>query len=524
MLEKLKRNQYNRYLIYLVFFGALFRFFALAMPIDSILHYWTADDMYYHLALARNIISGNSIVFNSGIPTNGFHPLIVLIFLPFFSILYPLGVSYPVYGALTMLSVFDLGTAIFIYLICRELLNEKAGLIGCGVWLFNPLILITGLQGVEPPIQVFLISVLTWYLVRKPDISDLSYSQYSFIGLMLGLIFLARMDGIFLASSIILSLIINRYQNIGKFKELISRPGYLLIPGAIFSATVLAYMTWSFLHTGRFTPVSGAATRMLRLENNSYLSRATRSIMISGWYLKNFLLYQDTNMIKQGLLQTGLAVFTLASFPAYTLWKRRGFAARVLKKLDFLICTVILFHLFYWFYAVGIRPWYTHFPSFVVALFFPLAATKALETIDSQKKRKTAYLGLIGLIGFFFVLGSPIFQQPVSPQEKTKKQAADYIDKNIPENATLGSSNTGIYQYFTPRHEVINLDGVMNPEAYRARKKGDISGYIIRKDISYLVDTEGAMKKVTDRRITVEKIKSFERPSGRHYHLYRLYY
>ena len=67
-------------------------------------------------------------------------------------------------------------------------------------------------------------------------------------------------------------------------------------------------------------------------------------------------------------------------------------------------------------------------------------------------------------------------------------EGAEYINKNIPEYDVIGSFNTGILQFFTPNHDIINLDGYINPEAFFARKNNQLEEFIIEKNISWIID------------------------------------
>jgi hypothetical protein len=67
-------------------------------------------------------------------------------------------------------------------------------------------------------------------------------------------------------------------------------------------------------------------------------------------------------------------------------------------------------------------------------------------------------------------------------------EKVEYIEKQIPDYATVGSANTGYVQYYTDEHDVINLDGVVNPELHHAMKRGRWDCYLIRKNISYVID------------------------------------
>ena len=95
----------DRLLLILIATSVVLRLFLINQDISVILNKFLSDDAYYYYSLAKNIVNGHGIVFNYGIPTNGFHPLYVLILLPFFELLYPLGVNLPIYASLFILTI-----------------------------------------------------------------------------------------------------------------------------------------------------------------------------------------------------------------------------------------------------------------------------------------------------------------------------------------------------------------------------------------------------------------------------------
>jgi hypothetical protein len=68
-------------------------------------------------------------------------------------------------------------------------------------------------------------------------------------------------------------------------------------------------------------------------------------------------------------------------------------------------------------------------------------------------------------------------------------EAARWLEDNTDPDARIGSFNAGIFGYFSER-TVINLDGVVNEDAYRARRDGRTVEYVCAQGIRYLVDLE----------------------------------
>ena len=57
----------------------------------------------------------------------------------------------------------------------------------------------------------------------------------------------------------------------------------------------------------------------------------------------------------------------------------------------------------------------------------------------------------------------------------------------------IASFNAGIYAYYSDR-QVVNLDGVVNHDAFQAIKRFEIINYLNQQNISYVIDYDSAIK------------------------------
>jgi asparagine N-glycosylation enzyme membrane subunit Stt3 len=158
-------NNIEKLLAILVLIGILLRLILLSQEPTTIQNYQT-DDSYFYYSMARNIIGGNGVVLNEGIPTNGFHPLYLVMLVPIFYMFYPLGVDVPIYITLGVLSVLNVVTAIILFLTVKKIYNEYAGILSSAIWILNPHIMSIYLSGMEVGLQVFFLSVLSAKLNR----------------------------------------------------------------------------------------------------------------------------------------------------------------------------------------------------------------------------------------------------------------------------------------------------------------------------------------------------------------------
>ena len=68
-------------------------------------------------------------------------------------------------------------------------------------------------------------------------------------------------------------------------------------------------------------------------------------------------------------------------------------------------------------------------------------------------------------------------------------QAAEWIGRNTPPGARIGSWNAGMLGYFSGR-SVVNLDGLVNDRSYfeRVIRRGELEGYLSAEGIDWLAD------------------------------------
>jgi hypothetical protein len=67
--------------------------------------------------------------------------------------------------------------------------------------------------------------------------------------------------------------------------------------------------------------------------------------------------------------------------------------------------------------------------------------------------------------------------------------AANWASNNLPADAVVGSTNSGVLGFYTKR-TVINLDGVVNPKAYEAIRERRLLLYVEEAGITHLIDGE----------------------------------
>jgi len=463
-------------------------------PFQKLVATFLSDDAFYYFGIARNILAGNGASFDGVIPTNGFHPLYMLVLLPIFGALGGDPIV-PIYVALILLSATNAVTAVLVYLFVRELIDRRAALVAAVFWLSNPYSAAITLTGVEAALVCLFLSAAALSHLRLTRSDPIKTSALIRHGLLLGLLFLSRTDSVFILAAVIIDLLI-LWRGKGALRRL------LPVLGTALAAT-LPWLIWSLVRTGSLVQISGK-TLMFRshtqfLESHSYASTDLLR-HVGGLAIRNldaFLLrlcgFQNTQVL---LLVVGVCIGVLLAIRA-TLGNRI-FPEGALRRSAFLLLGVAAIWLFYVLVFWQVKPWY--FLSTVLALAVLWALIfHGLDTGYLARKRPAIrVIALAVWIAFFAAChwerGVALWKGGFHPWQSAYLDAAFVLRGNklprIQQGDLVGAFNAGILGYFGNRR-IVNLDGVVNDRVLPAMRQKRFLGYLHDEGVRYLVDHEG---------------------------------
>lgn len=171
--------------------------------------WFTRDDAYYYFKVAQNISEGRGSTFDGLNPSNGYHPLWMLVCIPIFA-LARFDVILPLRVLLLVMSALSAGTAILFYRLLGKVFHPAIGALAAVYWAFNYGVLLRVYQqGLETGLAVFFVVLLVYRLYefekswRTGPVTNRQLLTLGLIGLLmtfsrLDLIFLAGMAGIWI--------------------------------------------------------------------------------------------------------------------------------------------------------------------------------------------------------------------------------------------------------------------------------------------------------------------------------------
>jgi hypothetical protein len=165
--------------------------------------WFTRDDAYYYFKVAQNISEGHGSTFDGINPTNGYHPLWMLVCIPIFAMA-RFNLILPLRVLLVVMSGLSATTAILFFRLIGKVFVPAVGAIAAVYWAFSYDVLTRIYQqGLETGIAVFFVVLLVYKLFefettwRKDGVTN---RQLLVLGLIAMLATLSRLDLIFLTS------------------------------------------------------------------------------------------------------------------------------------------------------------------------------------------------------------------------------------------------------------------------------------------------------------------------------------
>tara|TARA_A100001015_G_C15010468_1_gene722833 strand:- start:559 stop:2412 length:1854 start_codon:yes stop_codon:yes gene_type:complete len=252
-----------------------------------------AADTFYYLTIAANTSWSTIASFDGISPTNGFHPLwqflLKTIFASFGHITQPTQISITFW-----LSLFFVGmsASIVAYVLKKTELVQSTGLILLAltpgflyfiVALPNPNYghLWSYANGMESSLSLFFFSMLFLLVLSlNNSFEKLNALNCLFVGLLIGLIILTRLDDLFILPGLIVVGLISKQAIQNKFK-------WCIYVGIVPTVLICFYMLLNYEYAGSALPTSGQAKGGLSLLGNAALLVnglvPLKTINANGW-------------------------------------------------------------------------------------------------------------------------------------------------------------------------------------------------------------------------------------------------
>lgn len=433
------------------------------------------EDAFYMFSCAYQFAQGNGYSVDGVHPTNGVQPLIVLLYAPFFAAFSDkwdgLRATFGLVAlleALCVIMVFKLVRAM-----ARKRNDEadRAGLIGSAIWTFSYTLLVHNANGLETGLLALGYLVVLWYYTVLTDPEEPpTYLNWVLLGVLLGLLVLARIDA---AIFVVLWFLFD----IWKFR----RPSRTVIAAAI--AVIVSSPWWIYNVTtfGSLMPISGQSEALESLLHiNLFTTPQVIGDILAVVFYTPYIGLTPSLAVGWGIAM--ISIWVLLNQKLRLLESLRlSYRLEILIPLVLTSAVLIIYYTFF-FSAPHFISRYLH-PMRIMAL---LLLSISLPIVWGRFKDRKLFRIVTAVVLLAAATFSVILYQRAFT---TKKSSPAYFTglwaRGVaPEKVGMTSSGTANFV----SDNVVNLDGKVNPDALKARKAGTLGEYVVDADIKYVAD------------------------------------
>lgn len=474
--------------------GVAARLSPLTDPAGRLFWQFMTEDGYLMQTAARNFALGLGLSTADGtIPTNGVQPLATFVF----SLMHFLSGGSKA-GGIALVTILSMAISVAsCFLFFRVLKRIFAPLFiaaeiaaaGAVLWFSAPFIIGHSMNGLETGLYYFFIlATLDYYTasIEKP----FGLRQQLSLGLLFGLTFLARNDAVFLIAALLLSHLFIGPRTGAAFKK---RLADCLVAGLFSMLVASPWLINNYVFFGTIIPISGVT------ESRFSSFGANLSWMAANLFQATTLYAPIPKRIETNVLVIVLSLASVAIIAgaAWLLTGRQTIATRRLFSTGALFAFFLCVYYGLFFGAA-------HFvPRYVSALspFMWMASVSAAAGLIALlfKREHHMRIAAAALVGACcLIAGALSLRTYLNGEDHMHRQVVEWVEENVPEDEWVGAVQTGTLGYFHDR--TINLDGKVNPSALRARINGDVRGYVLETEITYIADWQGVTGWVKDGR------------------------
>ena len=429
------------------------------------------DDALYYFAIARNLAHGYGMSFDGIHPTNGMHPLWLLLITPIFALhLTQWGFIHAtllLQTALDTLIIWLIGSTVYDLLPGTRVSNRKtAASVAAVIYALSTLVIIRSINGMEATLAA-LVFVL-WLRAYIRAASGLRWTDWTVLGFVTGLLLLARTDSFIVLIPITLYLIVTKWK--AEWRGMI-------LALCIACVVISPWLAWNLVHFGTIMQSSGEAVPMLAWRKY-YATYGP--FILSYWHLLPDAL---RSMLKPFWYAAfGLPLLTIG-YAAIARWKTLLMGERAIY---FMVLGGVLLLLVHSIFRGFIRDWYV---EELVPIFLIGYGVSIGRNAGQTEARASGRWALAGLV---IVLQLLPYRNPQYVSQTAVVESGVPLVEQLSVHYRIASFNSGYYGYFARRPgSIVDIDGVVNSDALAALKAGQLGAYLDRDSVSYILDFEG---------------------------------
>jgi len=432
------------------------------------------DDALYYFTIARNLAHGYGMSFDGIHPTNGMHPLWLLLITPIFALhLTQWGF---IHATLLLQSFLDvviiwlIGSTVYDFLPGAQESNRKTAAGAAAlIYALSTLVIVRSIDGMETTLAaLFFVLWFRSYFHATNGHRGTKWTGWTGLGIITGLLLLARTDSFIVLIPIALYLIATKWH--GEWRGMI-------LAFLVACAVVSPWLLWNIAHFGTIMQSSGEAVPMLAMRKYDVLYgsglgkywhlciEALRNVLKPFWYAA-----------------LGLPLFTIG----YAIIARRKKLSSGERAIYLLVFGGVLLLLVHSLFRGFIRDWYVEelVPIFLIG--FGVSIGSNAGQTEARASGRWALAALV------IVLQLLLYRKPQYVSQAAVLESGVPAVEQLSTHYKIASFNSGYYGYFARRPgSIVDIDGVVNSDALAALKAGQLGVYLDRDSVSYILDFKG---------------------------------
>ena len=462
------------FLVVLLLVGLCIRLWIAFQPMEELEYKVTPDDSFYYFQTARHIIAGNGSTFDGIARHNGYHPLWMGLMLPIYAVV-PDDISQPgpvsaIRAVLVLGAFLDVAAAFLLFLIILRLTTSIAlGILTAVLHLFDPYAVFHSVEGLETPLLGLVLAGTLLVSLGQVLGEPISRRRAVILGVLLGLLMLARTDSVFFAGPLLLVLLVTADEKRQAFRR-------LFLAGAVASLIVIPWLLFGRLYVGIWGQTSFSATPHVKY---IHFLRAHGELWgTKFWYdvssLIQWVIYDKAvHLSPLGYLLMPLLAFVVVFSAIKRVRGLKIFIAPAVYCFSFLLV------------HAGWRRMHNAWYYAPLYLFLCLLIPVVIDFVSGKRKLAKKYIALaagVALTISFAIKGYADWKVGLWPSGAGNIKEAGIVREHLPPGTRIGSTDAGMAGYFGPAG-LSNLDGVVSEPARRAVMEGRLLKYCIDNGI-----------------------------------------
>lgn len=454
------------------------------------------DDSYIFFTMSRDLVDWFSGCNPSFKLSSGFQPLIALFYCPFFHF-FGEHKELPIHLALSLNAVLGFCANIVLYSLLRTIASRVIVTFLVSVWIWSPYVMNQSVNGMETTLALLLSLCAVSYYWKINHFSPVTTrGAWLFLGFIIGVGFWARVDLCLLGVALVLDQAWLAFR--GNRHSSSSRVFNMLCCSVTALLVASPWIVFTIITTGNLMPISGRAVNNITNIFFKYFFKRSSIDFLDSLFLM-FSYFKAEFFAFQPL--SGL--YSLYYYPYWqwfiVLLGVVGFLFSVQDRhIRLLLRPLWIFQAMIFLFYILIIGGFWHlnryfYPMYTLMLFLHAATFYYLE---SKFKLRTWVLTLI-LCLLFVLYGisyTLYYQSQWSRNLPPRYFSSSLFAKDtIPPKATVGAFQSGCLSYWLD-NKVVNLDGVINEQAYLHIKNKTMDMYLKNQQIDYIVEEEFLFK------------------------------